>query len=312
MASIVSAGVRPVFGVAGSIRQSVAVTGKTEAMRPVVLRSTLAFAVIGALMVTGCAAAQITTPIVVSPTATTRPPVTATASTTTTTMASPTTQRATTTAVAPTVTASTTVVTAEPTTTVLADGRLDALDVLQSITVVNEYSTGYKRSEFRHWVDTDGDGCDARDEVLIAESTGLAQVDPFGCAVVAGDWLSIYDGVVITDPAELDIDHMIPLKEAWESGAWEWSPDHRKAFANDLSDPRTLVAVTAGSNRSKGDRDPSNWLPTVEDRCRYVNDWVAVKARWGLSMDESEFGRIRNILTACTDRTMEPWSPPVG
>jgi hypothetical protein len=162
---------------------------------------------------------------------------------------------------------------------------------------------------FKHWVDADGDSCDTREEVLIAESTSRAQVDAYGCKVIEGDWLSPYDNVAHTNPSALDIDHMIPLKEAWDSGAWAWSAMKRQLFANDLTDARSLIAVTAGQNRSKSDRDPSNWLPPqTQYRCTYLAEWVAIKSHWKLSMDQSEFGRIKNILTAsCGSTTVAAW-----
>ena len=184
-----------------------------------------------------------------------------------------------------------------------------ALAVLTTITVQNERPSGYSRPLFKHWVDADGDSCDTREEVLIAESTSRAQVDAYGCKVIEGDWLSPYDNVAHTNPSELDIDHMIPLKEAWDSGAWAWSAMKRQLFANDLTDARSLIAVTAGQNRSKSDRDPSNWLPPqTQYRCTYLAEWVAIKSHWKLSMDQSEFGRIKNVLTAsCGSTTIAPW-----
>ena len=173
----------------------------------------------------------------------------------------------------------------------------------------------YKRQD-------DGDSCNTREEVLIAESKSQPQVDAYGCKVIAGDWFSEYDGLLHTDPSDLDIDHFIPLKEAWDSGAWAWSPSQRQKFANDLSDGRSLIAVTAGQNRSKGDKDLSNWLPPRQEAlCTYVATWVAVKAQWKLSMDQSEWGRAKNILTKnCPGATVAPWgsktsstsSGPVG
>ena len=184
-----------------------------------------------------------------------------------------------------------------------------ALALLLTITVQNERPNGYSRSMFKHWVDADGDSCDTREEVLIAESTSRAQVDAYGCKVIEGDWLSPYDNAAHTNPSELDIDHMVPLKEAWDSGAWAWSAMQRQLFANDLTDSRSLIAVTAGQNRSKSDRDPSNWLPPqTQYRCTYLAEWVAIKAHWKLSMDQSEFGRIKNVLTAsCGSTTVAAW-----
>jgi len=187
-----------------------------------------------------------------------------------------------------------------------------ALGVLASIRVESEQPTGYDRSLFPHWT-SQGNGCDTRDRVLIGESLTLAQVQYPGCAVVAGDWFSVYDGFVTDSPTGLDVDHVVALKEAWDSGAHSWSPQRRAAFANDLTDDRSLVAVSASSNRSKGDRDPSNWLPPRSAAiCPYLSDWVAVKARWSLSMDPSEYGRIRNVLTArCPGQPIDDWTPPV-
>ena len=160
-------------------------------------------------------------------------------------------------------------------------------------------------------VTTDGDtvdayGCRTRSKVLIRDSLTPAQVDPSGCAVIAGDWYSAYDGLTWDDPAELEIDHLVALKEAWDSGA----------FGNDLEDPRSLRAVTGSVNTAKGAADPSNWIPPNPDFvCTYLSDWVSIKARWGLSMDQSEHGRIRNLLTdRCPDQTITPWpdTPPPG
>lgn len=184
-----------------------------------------------------------------------------------------------------------------------------ALSVLATVKQQKERPLGYKRQLFKHWTDDDGDGCNTREEVLIAESITPAQVDAFGCKVVEGDWFSDYDGATHTNPSDLDIDHFVPLKEAWDSGAWGWSASTRQKFANDLSDPRSLIAVTAGQNRSKGDKDLSNWLPPrSEALCTYVTTWVAIKSKWKLSMDPSEWGRAKNILSKnCPSATIAPW-----
>ena len=198
-------------------------------------------------------------------------------------------------------------------TTTIAKGSVGAnptaLSVLATITVQNEYKTGYLRSSFKHWIDANGNGCNTREEVLIAESRSKAQVDAYGCKVIEGDWFSPYDNVMHTNPSELQIDHMIPLKEAWDSGAWSWTAAQRQAFANDLSDPRPLIAVTSSQNASKKDKDPSNWIPLQKSHtCTYLSEWVAIKARWKLSMDQSEFDRIKKLLTAsCATTTVAPW-----
>ena len=185
----------------------------------------------------------------------------------------------------------------------------DARSVLSTIKVENEYKTGYKRSLFIHWADLNGDGCDTREEILKRDSISKPQVDPYRCYVVAGDWVSPYDGAKLNDRGDVDIDHVVALKEAWDSGAWAWSESQRKAYANDMTDRRTLIAVTDRVNVSKSDKDPSNWMPPLRSYwCAYLGDWISVKARWGLSMDQSEFGRINNLLVSdCTSLTIASW-----
>ena len=188
-------------------------------------------------------------------------------------------------------------------------GQPTALSVLATIPQSKEHPGGYVRSLFKHWSDLDGDGCDTREEVLIAESLTQAQVDGYGCKVIAGDWYSPYDNNRYSYPADVDIDHVVALKEAWDSGAWSWSPTQRQQYANDLSDGRHLIAVKDSENQSKSDKDPSNWLPRNSAYlCTYLADWVAIKAHWKLSMDTSEWGRIKNLLnTSCSGTTISPW-----
>ena len=187
--------------------------------------------------------------------------------------------------------------------------RASALSVLGTIPIARENGAGYSRDLFNHWIDADGDSCDTREEVLIAESLTNPQVDAYGCKVIEGDWLSPYDNVRHVYPGGLDIDHMVPLKEAWDSGAYAWNSARRESYANDLSDGRPLIAVTNSVNRSKGDKDPSNWIPpNPAFLCTYLSNWIAIKKHWSLSMDQSEWGRIKNLLTSrCADTTIAPW-----
>jgi hypothetical protein len=186
-------------------------------------------------------------------------------------------------------------------------GDLRARDVLDTIPVALERQGGYDRDFFPTWARTAEAGCDVRDVVLMAESvTPVDRRAP--CTIVSGTWLSAYDGATLTQPSTVEIDHVVSLKEAWDSGAWAWTAERRVAFANDLSDPRTLIAVSGSSNGSKADKDPSNWLPRSDDVCRFLADWVAIKARWGLAMDESEWGRVKNQLEGpCAGTAVAPW-----
>ncbi len=178
-----------------------------------------------------------------------------------------------------------------------------ALDLLARLKTAPERPDGYDRDLFEHWVDADHDGCTTRGEVLMAESETTAQVGE-DCAVT-GSWRSVYDGVITTKPSSLDIDHVVPLKEAWDSGAWAWTSSGRRRFANDLGDWRALRAVTAASNRSKGDKDPAQWLPPLTSfHCTYATDWVVVKVRWSLRVDAGERSALRGILSECPARTV--------
>lgn len=169
---------------------------------------------------------------------------------------------------------------------------------LDSLTVAAEYPTGYDRDLFRHWISSGRPNCDTRDEVLIAESLDPVTIGS-RCAV-SGRWYSVYDGVETRDPSTFDIDHMVPLKEAWDSGAHAWTAAQREAFANDLQLAAALIAVTASSNRSKSDRDPAEWMPPrTAYHCTYVNDWIAVKVKWRLSVDPAEYAALDRMLASC-------------
>ena len=162
-----------------------------------------------------------------------------------------------------------------------------------------EHAGGYDRTLFgKNWSDADRDGCNTRQEVLIAESIIPVTIGT-GCKVT-GKWFSIYDRVTTTDSSSFDIDHMVPLKEAWDSGAWNWNEDQRKKFANDLDKPFFLIAVTASSNRSKGERDPAEWMPTsAKYRCEYARIWVSIKRAWDLSVDPAENTFLKSTLASC-------------
>jgi hypothetical protein len=96
---------------------------------------------------------------------------------------------------------------------------------------------------------------------------------------------------------------MVPLAEAWDSGARSWSSSVRRAFANDLGDSRALVAVTAAQNRAKGDQDVAQWLPP-QQRCRYLREFVAVKIRWRLTVDSAEKSAMRSLAAGCSNTTI--------
>lgn len=165
--------------------------------------------------------------------------------------------------------------------------------------VAHEVRKGYEREKFRHWVDADDDGCSTRDEVLLVETTTEATVSGT-CTIEEGRWFSYYDRKTWTDPADVDIDHLVPLAEAWDSGARRWKAGIRTRFANDLRDRRSLVAVTDNVNQSKSDQDPTDWMPD-HGRCRYLRQWVAVKHRWRLRVDRAEKRALREVADSCAN-----------
>jgi hypothetical protein len=156
---------------------------------------------------------------------------------------------------------------------------------------------GYDRKLFMHWIDADKNGCDTRKEVLIAEAIVKPKKGP-KCVLTGGRWISSYDGKSFTKDSGLDVDHVVPLAEAWRSGAWAWTAKQRQDFANDLSDSRVLIAVTASANRSKGDQDPKTWLPS-KGKCTYIESWVAVKVRYSLTFDTGELSVIQSYFSSC-------------
>ena len=164
-------------------------------------------------------------------------------------------------------------------------------------------SDTYKRSLYRHWVDDDGDKLDTRQQVLETESlidVTIITKSNGKRAVTDGLWVGAYAGFVTTTPGDLDVDHMVPLKEAHESGAWAWDSAKRRRYANDLNNPAHLIAVKAGANRSKGFKDPAEWMPPNRSYwCQYLWNWMDIKRRWALSMDQHEADTVKKGFRVC-------------
>lgn len=171
-----------------------------------------------------------------------------------------------------------------------ARGQLDALTV-----AVEGSMTGYSRDLFAHWITISGT-CNTRETVLERDGSGVSV--GADCSPISGTWFSQYDGVTLTSSASVDIDHVVPLAEAWRSGANAWSASARRAFANDLTRPQ-LIAVSASSNRSKGDRDPATWKPRASYRCTYSRMWIATKHAWSLRLQSAEKTALQGLLSTC-------------
>ncbi|MGH3657106.1 MAG: HNH endonuclease family protein [Micromonosporaceae bacterium] len=173
----------------------------------------------------------------------------------------------------------------------------DSHDQLAALTVAAAGSMrGYDRERFPHW-SSQGENCTTREVVLERDGEDVA-VDE-SCAPTAGRWYSGYDDRWFDEPRELDIDHVVPLANAWRSGADEWTDAEREAFANDLERGQ-LIAVSAGSNRAKGDQDPSEWRPTnTEVWCDYAGWWIDVKHHYQLTITDAEKSALGEMLGTC-------------
>jgi hypothetical protein len=158
------------------------------------------------------------------------------------------------------------------------------------------HTTTYDRSLFPTW-DTISGTCDTRETVLKRDGTSV--VVNSACTATSGSWKSPYDGATWTAASDVDIDHMVTLKNAWESGAWAWTTTKRESFANDLSDPQ-LWAVTDNVNESKGDRSPDAWKPPLTSfYCTYAEAWVKVKYVWALTVTSAEESALASMLGSC-------------
>ncbi len=175
---------------------------------------------------------------------------------------------------------------------------------VRSLQVAPENNAGYDRDRlFGDWRDADGDCQNTRHEVLITESQIAPTFSLSGCTVVAGQWTTFYDDRTYTSAADVDIDHMVPLAEAWGSGAQAWTQAQRVAYANDLGYEGSLNAMSGPLNSSKSARGPEEWLPPA-NVCRYIAVWIAVKIRWSLTVDPAEQAALIRQADTCPATTV--------
>jgi hypothetical protein len=164
--------------------------------------------------------------------------------------------------------------------------------------------TGYARSEFgQAWADTDHNGCDTRNDVLARDLRGAAfKAGARDCVVVSGTLEDPYTGTTIAfqrgeRSGDVQIDHIVPLSDAWQKGAQQWTAQQRLSFAND---PANLRAVDGPANQQKSDGDLATWLPPDRTfRCEYAVNVVEVKAGYGLWMTQAEHDKAAELLGAC-------------
>ncbi|MGX7677699.1 GmrSD restriction endonuclease domain-containing protein [Jatrophihabitans sp. DSM 45814] len=181
--------------------------------------------------------------------------------------------------------------------------------------------TGYSREQFgQAWTDNNDvlyghNGCDTRNDILRRDLLAVTlKAGSNGCAVQSGTLHDPYTAKLIpfsrAAPAAVQIDHVVPLGDAWQTGAQQWSAQKRTDLAND---PLNLLAVDGPTNESKGDSDAASWLPPNPTyRCAYVARQVAVKARYALWVTASERAAIARVLATCPTQAAptETGTPP--
>ena len=156
----------------------------------------------------------------------------------------------------------------------------------------NDLSVEYNRDDWGNWIDEDKNGLNTRHEVLAEES--LIKPVISNNKVIKGKWFDKYTGKYFTNPSDLDIDHLVPLKNAHISGASNWSKKKKNRYYNYLKYDNHLIAVSKSANRNKSDKSPVNWLPpNKEYQCEYVREWFKIKTAWGLTIEEG-FDEISN------------------
>ena len=175
---------------------------------------------------------------------------------------------------------------------------------VRALSVAPEVNTGYDRDRyFGVWKDTNRDCQNTRQEVLIQETRAALAYTSRGCTVSRGRWVTSWDNRVHSYASTVQIDHTVPVHEAWGSGARYWSQARRVAFYNDLSDSRTLSAQTSALNSAKQAKGPEAWMPPA-NRCTYIGQWVAVKIRWGLRVDSVEKAALVRLANSCPNVTI--------
>ena len=183
------------------------------------------------------------------------------------------------------------------------DTSTEASATLQQLEVAPPGSmSGYSRDKFRHWSKASDFGwnppqasCDAREAALIRDGEDVEVGS--GCKVTSGTWYDPYTDRTYSDPQDLDIDHVVPLANAWRSGAPSWTDEQRERYAND---PDVLLSVEDNANQEKGDKGPEAWKPPNEaEWCDYAERWVDIKAKYDLSVNEQEKETLNQMLDRC-------------
>jgi hypothetical protein len=189
--------------------------------------------------------------------------------------------------------------------TTYAQSYEDSISALNSLEVKGRApKTGYSRAQFPHWSDLDRNGCDARNDILKRDLTDVIfKAGTRDCKVISGVLLDPFSNKVLaftSAKSAVDIDHLVALSNAWQTGAAYFDRSKRSQIAND---PLNLLAVDARLNRQKGDGDAATWLPPHKPfRCEYVSRQVAVKAKYSLWVTAAEKDAITRVLNQCIEQ----------
>ncbi|MEV6768544.1 HNH endonuclease family protein [Nocardia sp. NPDC051030] len=196
---------------------------------------------------------------------------------------------------------------ADPTGTVLPDLGQARTDLDRLTVAWNRNWESYERNAFGPgWSGRGGepelsDGCTAREDVMKRDLTEIRLADSNSCMVLGGTLIDPYTGERLPynrfKASDIEIDHVVALGDAWRSGASEWNQEQREKFANDTGN---LLAVQKQANQDKGSKTPDQWKPRHEYWCDYARRWVAVKVRWGLTVQPTEKSALAEMLDTCT------------
>jgi hypothetical protein len=192
-----------------------------------------------------------------------------------------------------------------------ADSIASGLSIIEAqVTKGRAAKTGYTRAQFgQTWADVDRNGCDTRNDILKRDLTGQVYKEKTReCVVLSGTLIDPFSGETINfvrgnvSSMEVQIDHVVALSNAWQTGAVKLSIKDRTAFAND---PMNLLAVKGRLNSQKSDGDAATWLPPLKSyRCDYVARQIAVKIKYKLWFTAPEKEAMVRILRSCPEKAL--------
>jgi hypothetical protein len=169
--------------------------------------------------------------------------------------------------------------------------------VLLHLQILMAQTGKYNRADWPHWLDEDGDCQDTRQEVLIKDAEKVKLAGDDSCYVKKGIWYDPYTAKTLTSPKQIQIDHLVPLKNASDSGGFAWTKEQKAIFANDTMN---LFAVSAAANQTKSAKTPDQWKPIKDHWCSFSKTWIDVKAKYGLSMRLKEKSSLSLMIHTCT------------